>query len=174
MLNRLGDGARRKVVFPVLLAIKLIEVLVPGAASIVLRPIVHAARGLSGAAVSNLAVTQANEEVDEYTEWLESRQALLDAALQVETVAAGRLQKVAHDLLDGSASAGTDGADGSTESGAADAGAPDETIDVARVESYLLERLDALRHVSYAGSVPLVIDDATLTRGLDILATAFA
>jgi hypothetical protein len=101
-----------------------------------------------------LAVEQAHEEVVEYTEWVESREALLDAALTVETVATSKLFRLANELLD------RVDADAKVMSG--------EPTEPARtgppthddVVSFFAHRLDAQRHVSYAGSLPLVINDA--------------
>ncbi|MEZ5140942.1 MAG: hypothetical protein R2726_00240 [Acidimicrobiales bacterium] len=97
---------------------------------------------------------EATEEEAEYREWVESREALLDAAIQVETVATSRLMRVAADLLE----RGRGGGDAADDL----AGGADD--DEAAVEFYLLSRLGALRSVSFAGSVPLAIDDALAGR----------
>ena len=122
-----------------------------------------------------VALDEANEEVAEYTEWVESREALVDAALTVETVAASRLMKIAADLMDqlrdesegiltrGGASDTYDPATGvmsdapASDNGSSPPAAPPRVEDV---EGYLADRIATQRHVSYAGSVPLVLDDA--------------
>lgn len=90
----------------------------------------------------------ATEEEDEYREWVESRDALVETALQIETVATTKVVKIAVELLT---------ARGDWATAAAD---PDGIPDADAVTSYLHERLGELRHVSFAGSVPLVLDDA--------------
>jgi len=103
------------------------------------------------------AVEVAREEVEEYTEWLESRQALVDAALTVETIATSRLFTLADELMD-------ELADGSLDSGSMDVRGNGRSVSAGTplpddVEAYLSERVEAQRHLSYAGSVPLVLDD---------------
>lgn len=104
----------------------------------------------------------AREDENDHAEALEAREALVDAATQVEAVATTRLMKLAADLL-GSAQddrpfdrpASDPDFDVQAEGGDARGSAGPEAI-----EFYLLSRLAALRNISYAGSVPLVIDDA--------------
>jgi uncharacterized protein YhaN len=102
------------------------------------------------------AVNNAFEEVVEYTEWVESREALVDAALTVETVATSRLFKLANELLDGIE------ADATTTAASPGNGAPVRTGPPSHddVVSFFAHRFDAQRRVSYAGSLPLVINDA--------------
>ncbi|MCB1262924.1 MAG: hypothetical protein KDB33_21360, partial [Acidimicrobiales bacterium] len=123
--------------------------------------------GSSGLGVTEERIAELTEELAkavedeaEYREWVESREALVDAALQVETVAAGRLRHIAADLL---------GAETAIDEPAAAPAepTPDEPAgpDLDAIEFYVLGRQAALRDLSFAGSVPLVIDDALL--GLD-------
>lgn len=95
---------------------------------------------------------EAVEDEAEYREWMESREALLDAAIQVETVATSRLMRVAADLIERDY--------GAAEGGPGDGSGPD--LDAVR--RYLLDRAESLRSVSFAGSVPLVVDDALAGR----------
>ncbi len=97
------------------------------------------------------ALELAIEEEAEYREWVESRDALVDTALQIETVAATKLSKIAIEILTNNAS---------WIPGAADVVDDDGIPDVADVIAFLHERLGALRQVSFAGSVPVVLDDA--------------
>jgi hypothetical protein len=99
---------------------------------------------------------EAAEDEAEYREWFESREALVDAAIQIDTVATSRLMRVAAELLDQGAGVEPLAA---TAPGPEDADAEREAVEV-----YLLARLSALRSVSFAGSVPLAVDDAL--RGL--------
>jgi hypothetical protein len=135
------------------------------------------------------------EEEEEYADFVEAREALLDAAIQVESVSRGRLNKLAAELALATAlaeagisaedyqrardaEAAADEASGSDEIGdvassfvtelesvgpTTDAAFDDaEDVDASpeAVEFFLLARLAALRTVSFAGSVPLIIDDA--------------
>jgi hypothetical protein len=103
------------------------------------------------------------EEADAI-ESVEARQALLDAAIRVESVATGRLKKLAADLAEQQAAHVEADPLAAIESLAA----TDASFDVGddgeagqeAIEFYLLSRLASLRSVSFAGSVPLVIDDA--------------
>lgn len=105
---------------------------------------------------------KATEDQADYADSLEARLALVDAATQVEAVASSRLKKLAAALAEtAAAEPGNEGRpvsdpDFDVDS---DAGGPEA------IEFYLLARLAAQRSVSYAGSVPMVIDDAFL--GLD-------
>ncbi len=87
---------------------------------------------------------------------LEARSTLVDAATQVEAVATSRLVRIAGELAEHEAdrSAMTDPAYELDDA--------DTDVDAAQeaIEFYLLTRLAAQRTVSYAGSVPLVLDDA--------------
>lgn len=87
----------------------------------------------------------------------EAREALLDAATQVQAVATARLMKVAGDLAEQSA-------EPPAPAPSADAfEVPVDEVDDGREEAlefYLLARLASLRNVSFAGAVPLVVDDA--------------
>jgi hypothetical protein len=91
---------------------------------------------------SQLEAAAADEH--DYTDMVEARETLVDAAIQVETVATGRLHKRAGEL------AAERAAQRERAPGGADSAA----------EVFLLARVDALRSVSYAGSVPLLLDDA--------------
>jgi hypothetical protein len=109
----------------------------------------------------------AAEDERDHLEALEAREALVDAATQVEAVATTRLMKLAADLM------GSEERSGSAERGpragssvseldfdVSAVGADDGSAVPEAIEFYLLSRLAALRNISYAGSVPLVIDDA--------------
>lgn len=121
------------------------------------------ARGWSagGPTDDDLAALQQELEVAEQDETdareaVEAREALVDAATQVEAVAHGKLMRVAADLAEQAAPAQPSSDPGfEVPSGDEDGDAGREAI-----EFYLLDRLAALRGVSYAGSVPLLIDDA--------------
>ncbi|MGZ4760366.1 MAG: hypothetical protein ACXV95_14990, partial [Acidimicrobiales bacterium] len=107
---------------------------------------------------------RATEEQADYADSLEARLALVDAATQVEAVATSRLMKIAATLSETAAAQPAAGEAARPESDPdfdvdSDAGGPEA------IEFYLLARLAAQRSVSYAGSVPMVIDDAFL--GLD-------
>jgi hypothetical protein len=95
----------------------------------------------------------ARADEHDYAEMVEARDSLVDAAIQVESVAAGRLQKRAAELAAASAGQGSASGRAGGPTGAGASGS------VVAVETYLLERADRLRRVSYAGSVPLVLDD---------------
>lgn len=103
------------------------------------------------------------EEEQEYVEFVEAREALLDVAIQVETVAASKVHKIAADLTEqhnaGAASTGPGDEEPAPELEPGGFSLPERATPEA-IEFYLLARLAALRSVSYAGSVPLVIDDA--------------
>lgn len=102
------------------------------------------------------------EDENDYAELVEAREALVDTAVQVESVATMRVTRLASEL----AAAHNEG----QEAAEAPVGAPesesafDDVDDVdagpEAVEFYLLARLADLRNVSFAGSVPLLIDDA--------------
>ena len=118
------------------------------------------------------AVEAALADEQDERDFVEAREALLDAAIQAESVSTGKLKKVAaevavreedrraadplavFDVVD------LDAADGDDADAAAEPGAVR-----AAVEFYLLARLAALRNLSFVGSVPLLIDDALA--GLD-------
>lgn len=90
---------------------------------------------------------------------LEARAALVDAATRVEAVATARVARIATELATRPADA--DGT-GPTADSAFELADADVDVDAAQeaIEFYLLTRLAAQRTVSYAGSVPLVLDDA--------------
>lgn len=112
------------------------------------------------------------EDEEEYREFVEAREALLDHAIQAEMIATTRLTKLATELAaleaDDAAVASAEAMAGLEPSAESDASFDDvDDVDAGAeaIEFYLLARLSALRSVSYAGSVPLVIDDALA--GLD-------
>jgi hypothetical protein len=109
------------------------------------------------------------EDEAEYVEFVESRDALLDVAIQIESVAAVKTKKVASVLIEVEAqdAAADDVAPREDPSPMGDQqiettgfSLPERAATPEAIEFYLLARLAALRSVSYAGSVPLVIDDA--------------
>jgi hypothetical protein len=89
---------------------------------------------------------------------LEARSALVDAATQVEAVATARVARIATELA--TAPDALDGTGPRTDP-AYELADADVDVDAAQeaIEFYLLTRLAAQRTVSYAGSVPLVLDD---------------
>jgi hypothetical protein len=104
----------------------------------------------------------ATQDQADHADALEGRLALVDAATQVEAVASSQVMKIAASLVETAspdAAAGHPPASDPDFDVDADAGGPEA------IEFYLLARLAAQRSVSYAGSVPMVIDDAFL--GLD-------
>jgi hypothetical protein len=97
------------------------------------------------------------EEEHETAERVEAREALVDAATQVQAVATARLMRIATELAE------------QQENPESPASEPAFRVPVDDVEGnagqeavefYLLSRLASMRNVSYAGSVPLVVDDA--------------
>jgi len=107
---------------------------------------------------------RATEDQADYADSLEARLALVDAATQVEAVASSRLKKLAATLAE---SASTDRVITDNPRPESD---PDFDVDSdaggpEAIEFYILARLAAQRALSYAGSVPMVIDDAFL--GID-------
>ncbi len=101
-------------------------------------------------------LAQALEDEQEALEMFEAREALLDTAMRSEAVASSRLIRVASDLAERSSEA-------RPESEPAFEVAPGDSDGQAgpeAIEFYLLARLAAQRHLSFAGSVPLVVDDA--------------
>lgn len=103
-----------------------------------------------------LEVDAAREEEQDAADALEAREALVDAAVQVEAVATSRLMRIAAELAEQTA-----GPPPSSDPGF-DVHPSDEDADAEQeaIEFYLLNRLASLRNISYAGSVPLVVDDA--------------
>ncbi len=98
----------------------------------------------------------------EMTEMAEARSALLDAALGADRRAADQALVVAARVLD---EAGPDAHDLMASllepSSTVHTARPGwSEIDAEAIEFYLLARLAAQRQVSYAGSVPMIIDDA--------------
>ncbi|MEJ5253788.1 MAG: hypothetical protein WHS89_00410 [Acidimicrobiales bacterium] len=109
----------------------------------------------------------AAEDERDHLEALEAREALVDAATQVEAVATTRLMKLAADLMGSEERSGSGEGGQRAGSSVSDldfdvsaVGADDGSAVPEAIEFYLLSRLAALRNISYAGSVPLVIDDA--------------
>jgi hypothetical protein len=105
------------------------------------------------------------EEEQEYVEFVEAREALLDVAIQVESVAGAKTRRIASELTDQHNAEAADAAAAAAAPEPAPAIEPGgfslpERATPEAIEFYLLARLAALRSVSYAGSVPLVIDDA--------------
>jgi hypothetical protein len=112
------------------------------------------------------------EEEAEYLELVEAREALLDAAIRVETVTTSQLKKMATDLSAQAAARGEGHLvdvepeafvvpePSVTQTDAAFEDVSGVNAGPEAVEFYLLARLAALRSASFAGSVPLVIDDA--------------
>lgn len=98
------------------------------------------------------------EDEREYVEFVESREALVDVAIQIHSVATAKTRKVAGDLAEQAAEPRTATGDQHIES--TGFSLPERAATPEAIEFYLLARLAALRSVSYAGSVPLVIDDA--------------
>lgn len=116
------------------------------------------------------ALAAATEEEQDYRELLEAREALLDTAIRVESAATGRLRKVAAELAAAEAARRADdplAAFEGLDKLAGSIGVSTDEEDAVReaVQVYLLARLAALRSVSFAGSTPIVLDDAL--RGLD-------
>jgi hypothetical protein len=100
-----------------------------------------------------LAETRKAEE--DLVEVLEGREALIEAATAAKAAATDRALAVAAGVL-----AEQDATAQDVEGGAAGGMPAWSEIDPEAIELYLLARLAAQRQVSYAGSVPLVIDDA--------------
>ena len=115
------------------------------------------------------ALAAAVEDERDTVELLEAREALLDAAIQAESVATGKLKKVAADLLrdeaERHAADPLAAFEGLEQLAAEVAPAGEEGSAREALEVYLMARLAALRAVSFAGSVPLLVDDAL--QGLD-------
>ncbi|MCC5953006.1 MAG: hypothetical protein JJU45_13025 [Acidimicrobiia bacterium] len=114
-----------------------------------------------------VVLAEAIEAEEEAREFLEAREALLDAAIQIESVQTGRLKKLAAEL----AATETDvraadplAAFDDTRIGAATEISFVDTADAdagkEALEFFLLSRLAAVRSLSFAGSVPLVLDNA--------------
>jgi hypothetical protein len=99
----------------------------------------------------------ATEEEHETAERVEAREALVDAATQVHAVATARLMRTANELAEQQ-----DGAEPPSSESAFQVPVDDVDGDAGQeaVEFYLLSRLASMRNVSFAGSVPLVVDDA--------------
>lgn len=77
----------------------------------------------------------------------DARQALLDAAMRAEAVASSRLVRIAGQLAE-------------RTSTPVPQGRSEDSDEPESIELYLRARLTAQRDLSYAGSVPIVIDDA--------------
>jgi hypothetical protein len=93
----------------------------------------------------------------ETAERVEARDALVDAATQVHAVATSRLMKTAAELAERAT-----GAPPAVSEAAFEVPVDDVEGDAGQeaLEFYLLARLAGLRNVSFAGAVPLVVDDA--------------
>ena len=100
---------------------------------------------------------QAAEDEADHAELLEARLALVDAATQVEAVASSRVIRVAAQLAEREADrlAGPSQPSSEPDFEVTDGGTTPEAI-----EFYLLARMATQRSLSFAGSVPLVLDDA--------------
>lgn len=109
-------------------------------------------------------LAEATEAEHEAAEMLDARMALVDAAIQMEGVATARCKRLAQELATGEA--GPDVPPAAEELwgklGAESAPVVDGDGDQAQesLELYLLARLADVRAVSFAGSVPVVLDDA--------------
>lgn len=99
----------------------------------------------------------AAEHERETAERLEAREALVDAATQVHAVATSRLMKAAAELAEEQHHGASPESEPAFEVPVDDV---DSNVGQEAVEFYLLTRLAALRNVSFAGAVPLVVDDA--------------
>jgi hypothetical protein len=104
------------------------------------------------------ALAEAAEVERETAEQLEAREALVDAATQVHAVATSRLMKIAGELAEQEYGNAVPAARSPSEFQIPVDVEDDNEQDA--IEFYLLARLAALRNVSFAGSVPLVVDDA--------------
>lgn len=102
------------------------------------------------------AVMIAAEDLADATEMFEAREALVDAATQVEAVAKSKLIRIATELAESERGIRDSLAEADQAPVSKNAGDDEED----RVDYRLLARLAAQRSVSFAGSVPLVLDDA--------------
>lgn len=115
-------------------------------------------------AVRERELADATAAENEAAELLDARMALVDAAIQMEGVATARCKRLAKELATGEAD--PDAPPAAEELwgklGAEAAPVVDGDGDQAQesLELYLLARLADARAVSYAGSVPVVLDDA--------------
>jgi hypothetical protein len=100
---------------------------------------------------------EAADAVSATAEQLEAREALVDAATQVHAVATSKLMKIAGELAEQQYGKPVPVSSASGFQVPVDVEDADEQ---GHIEFYLLARLAALRNVSFAGSVPLVVDDA--------------
>lgn len=103
------------------------------------------------------AVAIATEDLEGAIEMFEAREALVDAATQVEAVAHSKLVRIAAELAEGERGI-QDSLDEVSEASVAAANQLEEEIE--GIDYQILARLAAQRHVSYAGSVPLLLDGA--------------
>ena len=105
---------------------------------------------------------QAVEDEADHADQLEARLALVDAATRVEAVASSRLIRLAAQLAeaDGARTRTPDDPPRPASDPDFEVGPGEPEGGVEAVEFYLLARLAAQRSVSFAGSVPMVIDDA--------------
>ena len=99
----------------------------------------------------------AAEHEREAADRMEAREALVDAATQVHAVATSKLMKIAAELAEQQGENELPSSEPAFEVPVDDPGSDNgqETL-----EFYLLARLAGLRNVSFAGAVPLVVDDA--------------
>jgi hypothetical protein len=103
-----------------------------------------------------LAAARENEA--DHRDAVEAREALVDAATQIDAVSTSRLIKLATDLAE-KVGQPLDDKPRSEPAFEIDPGGDDAQSVPEAIEFYLLARLAALRSVSFAGSVPLVLDD---------------
>jgi hypothetical protein len=99
----------------------------------------------------------ATEEEQDAVETVEAREALVDAATQVEAVASSRLSRIASELAEQAA------VDNPSSEPAVEVPPADDDLSEAgqeAIEFYLMSRLAAHRNLSFAGSVPILLDDA--------------
>jgi hypothetical protein len=105
---------------------------------------------------------QAVEDEADYAEQLEARLALVDAATRVEAVASSRLIRLAGELAqaDADRAPAPDEPPRPASDPAFEVGPGEPEGGVEAIEFYLLARLAAQRSLSFAGSVPILIDNA--------------
>jgi hypothetical protein len=112
----------------------------------------------SGATLADLErrLAETRRVEEDLVEVLEAREALLEAAAAAAATATARALTVAASVLAEQEAS----AQHAEDDVPADGSPAWSEIDPEAIELYLLARLAAQRQVSYAGSVPLVIDDA--------------
>ena len=99
----------------------------------------------------------ATEVEFETSERVEAREALVDAATQVHAVATSRLMRTATELAEQTGDTAAPSTDSAFEIPIDDV---EGDAGQEALEFYLLTRMAGLRNVSFAGGVPLVVDDA--------------